>query len=64
MTVLLAYRGEIVHPEPERALRVATLTASTAIEMMCFAPHSVRGALQPISEQSLIEELTRAMSRI
>lgn len=56
---MLAYRKEIAHPEPERAVRIAILTASTAIEAIFFAFSSPWDTLQPISDEALVEELTR-----
>jgi AcrR family transcriptional regulator len=56
---LLAYRKEIAHPDPERAVRIAILTASTVIEAMFFAPSSPWATLQPISHELLVEELAR-----
>ena len=57
---MLAYRSAIAHPQPELAVRIAILTASTAIETIYFAPHSAWSILQPISDEALTEELTRS----
>lgn len=57
---MLAYRKEIVHAKPERALRIATLTASTAIEAIFFVPLSAWNTLRPMTDEELIDELTRS----
>lgn len=58
--VLLAHRREIAHENPERAIRIAVLTATNAIETNFFKPDTAWRTLQPITEAELIEELTRA----
>lgn len=55
-----AYRKEIAHPDPERAVRIAILTSSTAIEAIFLAPGSAWDTLQPISDATLVAELARA----
>ncbi|MGD8574164.1 MAG: TetR/AcrR family transcriptional regulator [Gammaproteobacteria bacterium] len=57
---LLAYRDEISHPKPERALRIAILTATTAVETKFFAPRSAWATLQPLADEELMEELIRS----
>ena len=54
---MLAYRKEIVHANPERALRIAILTASTAIQTIFFMPRTAWNTLQPMTDEELIEEL-------
>jgi AcrR family transcriptional regulator len=58
--VMLTHRKEIAHENPERAIRVAVLTATNAIETNFFKPHTAWRTLQPITEEELMEELTRA----
>lgn len=57
--VMLTYREEISHPDPERALRLALLTTTQAIESFCLSSRSQWSTLQPIEDEELIEELTR-----
>lgn len=57
---MLAYRAEIAHPDPERALRIALLTTTQSIESFCLSTRSQWSTLQPIDDEELIEELTRA----
>lgn len=57
--VMLGYRKEIAHPKPERAIRIAVLTTSTAVESICLSPRSQWAALQPKHDEELIEELAR-----
>lgn len=58
--VLLKHRQEIAHENPERAVRIAVLTATNAIETNFFKPDTGWRTLQPITEEELIDELTRA----
>lgn len=55
---MLAYRKEIMHAHPERALRIAILTASTAIQTIFFMPRTAWSTLQPMTDEELMEELT------
>jgi AcrR family transcriptional regulator len=57
--VLLSHHEEIVHPDPKRALRIAMLTALTAIEAIAFKPTSLWQVLQPMSDDELGDELAR-----
>ncbi len=57
--VMLKYRKEIAHENPERAVRIAVLTATNAIETNFFKPHTAWRTLH-VTEETLIEELTRA----
>lgn len=57
---MLAYREEISHPDPERALRLAVLMTSQSIESFCLSTRSQWATLQPIEDKELIEELTHA----
>lgn len=58
--VILTHRKEITHEHPERAVRIAVLTATNAIETNFFKPQTAWRILQPITDETLIEELTRA----
>lgn len=57
---MLAHRTEITHPDPERAVRIATLTAATAIRMMMLRPQTIWRSVQPEAGDALARELTRA----
>ncbi len=59
INTLLTYRKEINHPNPERAIRIAVLTASGAIEAFCLSTRSQWATLQPIEDEEVIAELTR-----
>jgi len=58
--VMLTHRKEIAHENPERAVRIAVLTATNAIETNFFKPDTAWRILQPITDEELIAELTRA----
>jgi len=58
--VMLTHRKEIAHENPERAIRIAVLTATNAIETNFFKPNTAWRTLQPITDEELQEELTRA----
>lgn len=57
---MLAYREEIAHPNPERALRIAVLMTSQSIESFCLSTRSQWATLQPIEDAEMVDELTRA----
>ena len=57
---MLAHRAEITHPDPECAVRIATLTAATAIRMMMLRPRTIWRTVQPEENESLADEMTRA----
>jgi len=57
---MLAHRSEITHPDPGRAVRIATLTAATAIRMLSLRPRTIWRTVQPDEKKSLADELTRA----
>ena len=59
--VLLAYRKDIRHPDPERAARFAVLAATSAIELASLDRHSLWGAALLLSEKEFARELTRQM---
>lgn len=56
---MLAHRAEISHPDPELAVRIATMTAATAIGMRALKPRSIWRTVQPITEDALADELAR-----
>lgn len=57
---MLAHRSEMTHPDPESAVRIATLTANTAIGTIAFKPRSQWGTLQPMTDEALADEFARA----
>ncbi|HEY1773919.1 MAG TPA: TetR/AcrR family transcriptional regulator [Gammaproteobacteria bacterium] len=59
--VMLTHRKEIAHEDPELAVRIAVLTTTNAIETNFFKPHTAWRALQPMTEKTLMDELTRAL---
>ena len=56
---LLAFRGEIEHRFPRRALQFAVLTAASAIEGYALDPSSMWHVVAPVSEKELKAELAR-----
>lgn len=60
MQAMLAHRAEITHPDPERAVRIATLTASTAVRMAKLRPRTIWRTVHPEDNESLAKELARA----
>ncbi|WP_041270426.1 hypothetical protein [Frateuria aurantia] len=38
---MLAHRRELTHPNPEQAVRIATIQAATSIGILCFKPRSL-----------------------
>lgn len=57
--ILLAYRDEIAHPLPKRALQIAVITAWSAIEGIALEPTSLWHVVQPLTDKKLANELTR-----
>lgn len=56
---MLLHRAEISHPDPERAVRIATLTVLTAIRMLTLRPRTLWRTAQPEARDALSAELTR-----
>lgn len=56
---MLTHRAEITHPDPELAVRFATVTAATAIGTRALEPRSIWRTLQPITDDALADELAR-----
>lgn len=56
---MLLHRAEITHPDPELAVRIATLTVATAIGMKALKPRSIWRTVQPITDDALADELAR-----
>jgi len=56
---LLAFRVEIEHRFPRRALQFAVLTAASAIEGYALEPSSMWHVMAPVSEKELKAELAR-----
>lgn len=57
---MLAHRAEISHPEPERALQIATLTVATTINTLAFKPRNLWHIVLGNANETLAAELTRA----
>ena len=57
---MLEHREEIAHPDPEQAVRIATLQVATSIGILCFKPRSPWRTLQSLSDEALADELARA----
>ncbi|HUY04214.1 MAG TPA: TetR/AcrR family transcriptional regulator [Rhodocyclaceae bacterium] len=57
---MLTHRAEITHSDPELAVRIATVTAATAIGTRALKPRSIWRTLQPITDDALADELARA----
>jgi AcrR family transcriptional regulator len=57
VAVLLQHRAEIVHKDPERALRIAVLNASCSIETYALDSHSLWHSFRGFSPDLLASEL-------
>jgi AcrR family transcriptional regulator len=57
--VLLAFRGQIAHPNPRRAITFGLLTMATIIEVRALEQVSMWHELLPISDRQLQAEVTR-----
>jgi len=57
--ILMAFRSEIVHPNPKRAITFALLTMATVIEVRALEQVSIWRELLPLSDRELQAELTR-----
>ncbi|MCW8806550.1 MAG: TetR/AcrR family transcriptional regulator [Rhodanobacter sp.] len=56
---MLTHRAEITHSDPELAVRIATVTAATAIGTRALKPRSIWRTLQPMTDEALADELAR-----
>lgn len=56
---MVVHREDMSHPDPEHAVRIATLTAASAIGTIAFKPRSGWRTSQPTTDEALAEELTR-----
>lgn len=59
---LLRYRKQISHPQPERAVRIAVLSAIGALEMSALEHEPLWEAVAPISDEELAHELAQALT--
>jgi AcrR family transcriptional regulator len=57
--VLMAFRGEIKHRDPRRAITFGLLTTATIIEVRALESVSMWHELMPISDRELQDEVTR-----
>src|SRR3546814_14777507 len=53
---MLTHCAEITHPDPELAVRIATLTAATAIGTRALKPRSIWRPVRPIKDDALADE--------
>ena len=58
---LLAHRTSIRHPDPERAVRFAVLSASSSIELAALGEVSLWRVALPVSDKTFAAELSRQM---
>ncbi len=59
--LLLAYRSEIRHPEPEKALRFAVMQAGTAFETITLAGESVWERVLTMEDDAMLTEMLRSV---
>ena len=59
--LLLFHRDSIRHPDPERAVRFAVLSATSATEMAALDQHSLWHTALPLSDKAFTAELSRGM---
>jgi AcrR family transcriptional regulator len=57
--MLLAFRSEIAHPNPKRAITFALLTMATVAEVRALEEVSMWHQLMPLSDRELQTQLTR-----
>lgn len=57
---MLAHRRELTHPNPEQAVRIATIQAATSIGILCFKPRSPWRTVHSLPDEALADELARA----
>lgn len=58
--LVLGFRAQIAHPDPERAVAFGLLSAASSIELRALDQLSVWREVLPISDQELQAELTRS----
>jgi len=58
--LMLAFRSQVAHADPKRAITFALLAAATAIEVRALDPTSMWHELLPISDRELQSELVRS----
>jgi AcrR family transcriptional regulator len=59
--LLMTYRSEIRHPEPEKALRFGMMQAGTAFETITLAGESVWERVLAMEDEAVLEEMTRSL---
>lgn len=59
--VLLTHRESIRHPDPERAVRFAVLSATSAIELAALDQTSLWHVAPPLTDKAFAAELSRQM---
>jgi AcrR family transcriptional regulator len=59
--MLLAFRGQITHPNPRRAITFGLLTMATVIEIRALEQVSMWHELLPMSDHELEAEVTRTV---
>ncbi|WP_148215146.1 MULTISPECIES: TetR/AcrR family transcriptional regulator [Acidobacterium] len=60
--LLMVYRNEIRHPEPEKALRFAMMQAGTAFETITLAGESVWERVLEMDDDAVFQEMLRSLA--
>uniref|UniRef100_A0A7V4XUJ8 TetR/AcrR family transcriptional regulator n=1 Tax=Acidobacterium capsulatum TaxID=33075 RepID=A0A7V4XUJ8_9BACT len=60
--LLMVYRNEIQHPQPEKALRFAMMQAGTALETITLAGESVWERVLEMDEDAVLQEMLRGLA--